>query len=320
MDSSAFTDFTTRFISIVVTAMPLLVLGVFVFALLEEYVPVTTSWLPHRKYLSIPIASLGGAVVPVCDCGAIPVAHGLVRRGASLSEALAFVVGAPVINLLVFTTTAAIFGPLIAAGRLAATFVAAVAIGAFFRFFVEKGKDIPPNLERDADVPPAVNTSPNLVSSSLVAPGSSVDATNGTARGGIIAQISHIISHASSELADLGRFVIVGAAVAALIQTFVPQDKLLAIGSNTFTAVLLMMLLAFLLSLCSISDAPIAATFVGNFGPGAVLAFMVFGQIIDIKNLFMMLSTFKRRTTLLFIASSVVVVFILGVGVNLALK
>src|SRR5579859_7820262 len=129
MDSSAFTDFTTRFISIVVTAMPLLVLGVFVYALLEEYVPISTNWLPRRKYLSIPLASLGGVAVPVCDCGAIPVAHGLVRRGASLSEALAFVVGAPVINPLVFTTTAAIFGPLIAAGRLAATFVVAIAIG-----------------------------------------------------------------------------------------------------------------------------------------------------------------------------------------------
>lgn len=319
MDSSAFTDFTTRFISIVVTTMPLLVLGVFVYALIEEYAPLTTSWLPRRKYLSIPLASLGGVVVPVCDCGAIPVAHGLVRRGASLSEALAFVVGAPVINPLVFTTTAAIFGPLIAAGRLAATFIVAVTIGAFFRFFVERGKNTPPNIAQEAEVMPATSAPSSLVSSSLLAPGNGA-ATSATGRGSIMAQISHIIGHASSELADLGRFVILGAIVAALIQTFVPQNQLLAIGGNTFTAVLLMMLLAFVLSLCSISDAPIAATFVGTFGPGAVLTFMVFGQIIDIKNLFMMLSTFKQRTTLLFIGSSVVVVFILGVGVNLVLK
>ncbi len=317
MDFSIFTDFTTRFISIVVTAVPLLILGVFVFALMEQFLPLGAVWLPRRKYLSIPLASLAGAVVPVCDCGAIPVAHGMSRRGAGLGESLSFVVGAPVINPIVFLTTAAVFGPLAAAGRLAATFLIALIVGAFFTYYyADKGKpaaDIQGSVEIERD--------PNLnPDGSVTAIPSGGAATLVAARSSILTQINAVITHASEELVNLGRFVILGAAVAAGIQTVVPQDQLASIASNNLLAVLLLMILAFVLSLCSLSDAPIAATFVGNFGPGAVLAFMVFGQIIDLKNVFMMLATFKQRVTLTFVAVSTVAVLLLGIFVNILVR
>jgi uncharacterized membrane protein YraQ (UPF0718 family) len=126
-----------------------------------------------------------------------------------------------------------------------------------------------------------------------------------------------IVTTAGDQLLDLGRFLVIGALVATAVQTFVPQAPLLALNQNVIAATAALMLLASVLSICSISDAPIAFTFLGTFSPGAVFAFLLFGQIIDLKNGAMLLATFRARVVLFYAGASALLVLALGTLITL---
>ena len=78
-----------------------------------------------------------------------------------------------------------------------------------------------------------------------------------------------------------------------------------------------MMLLAFILSLCSEADAFIGASLLSSFGTAPVLAFLLIGPMVDIKNLMMMLNSFKKRFIVQFISVSdgMIILYCLLVGV-----
>ena len=86
-----------------------------------------------------------------------------------------------------------------------------------------------------------------------------------------------------------------GALIASAMQTFIKTSTLVSIGHGNYSAILLMMGLAFILSICSSADAFIASSFRSTFGTGSIVAFLVFGAIFDIKNLLMMIGTFKEK-------------------------
>jgi hypothetical protein len=104
-----------------------------------------------------------------------------------------------------------------------------------------------------------------------------------------------VLTHARGEFFEMGRFLVLGALLAAALQTLIPQQPLLALGSGPVVSVLVLMGLAVLLSVCSTVDSFIALSFVNTFTPGAIVAFLVFGPMIDIKSTLMLTTTFRRR-------------------------
>lgn len=121
-------------------------------------------------------------------------------------------------------------------------------------------------------------------------------------------KIFYALSHAIDEFFDTGRYLVFGTLIASAMQIYVPTRILTTIGGNPLTAILLMMLLAFILSLCSEADAFIGASLLSNFGMAPVMAFLLIGPMIDIKNLMMMLNSFKSRFILQFVLVSAVVI------------
>jgi uncharacterized membrane protein YraQ (UPF0718 family) len=105
---------------------------------------------------------------------------------------------------------------------------------------------------------------------------------------------------------DVTVYFVLGVAVASVFGTAINQEIFLPLALNELLAVPSMMTLAAILSLCSSSDAFIAATFV-SFPAVAKLAFMVFGPMIDLKLLFVYNMVFTRR----FVAGLAVGLFIL---------
>ena len=116
----------------------------------------------------------------------------------------------------------------------------------------------------------------------------------------------------------MGRFLILGASLAAGMQAFIPQQVLLQIGHGPVTSVLVMMALAVLLSICSTVDAFVALGFVSIFSPGAILAFLIFGPMVDIKTTLMYLSVLKKRTVVYLILIPFLMSFLAGLLINLA--
>lgn len=123
--------------------------------------------------------------------------------------------------------------------------------------------------------------------------------------------------HAIDEFFDTGRYLVFGTLIASAMQIYVPTRVLTTIGHNPLTAILIMMLMAFILSLCSEADAFIGASLLSTFGVAPVLAFLLIGPMVDIKNLMMMVKAFKGRFIVQFIGVSVlmIAVYCLLVGV-----
>jgi uncharacterized protein len=111
-------------------------------------------------------------------------------------------------------------------------------------------------------------------------------------------KIIGMLKHSIDELFSVGKFLILGAFVAAFIQTTVKTATLLDIGQGPITSNLVMMGLAYVLSLCSEADAFVAASFRSTFSTGSLVAFLVFGPMLDIKNTLMLLGTFKAKFVL----------------------
>ncbi len=105
----------------------------------------------------------------------------------------------------------------------------------------------------------------------------------------------------------MGRYLVLGALLAALMQTLVPQSALLAISTGPIVSVLLLITLAVLLSICSTVDAFVALAFLGKFTTGSILAFLVFGPMVDIKSTLMFLSVMQRRA----VVHMIVLIFLL---------
>jgi uncharacterized membrane protein YraQ (UPF0718 family) len=114
-------------------------------------------------------------------------------------------------------------------------------------------------------------------------------------------QMRHLLQHSIDEFFDTGRYLIIGGLIAAAMQTYLPTGMMLTLGSTKFLAVLVMLVLALTMSLCSEADAFIGSSLLSLFGAGPVVGFLVFGPMVDIKNLLMM----KRYFTGRFIATMV---------------
>jgi uncharacterized membrane protein YraQ (UPF0718 family) len=111
----------------------------------------------------------------------------------------------------------------------------------------------------------------------------------------------------------MGKYLIIGALIAASVQTFVKTSVLLSVGQGPFASAGVMMGLAFILSLCSEADAFIASSFQSTFAVSSLVAFLVFGPMVDIKNTLMMLGSFKTKFVVVLIALIAVTVYLSSV-------
>jgi uncharacterized membrane protein YraQ (UPF0718 family) len=118
------------------------------------------------------------------------------------------------------------------------------------------------------------------------------------------------LEHTIDEFFSSGKYLIIGAFIASAMQTYVKTSTLLAIGQGKVTSTLVMMALAFVLSLCSEADAFIASSFQNTFSFGALTAFLVYGPMLDIKNTLMLFQSFKTRFVLVLIVYITTFVFL----------
>jgi nucleoside-diphosphate-sugar epimerase len=119
------------------------------------------------------------------------------------------------------------------------------------------------------------------------------------------------VDNAVQEMRELGGMLVIGSAIAACIQVFVPRDIILGLGQNPLTAILSMLLLAVIVSICSTVDAFFALSFASSFTTSSLLAFLVLGPMIDFKGMGLMLSIFKPRILLYLFAMAVQLTFLL---------
>ena len=287
-DFSRLRAVNTVFLSILIEAFPFLLFGVLVSSIIQVFFSEETmlKFFPKKKGLGFIVALLAGVFFPVCDCATIPVAARLVKKGVPLPIAVTFMLAAPLVNPVTIISTLYAFPgqPIVALYRVGVGMTVALAVGLAFLLFQRENTTV---LTEVDDYPCSC--------------GYCSDTTSGK---GIWKKIEAVFSHAGSEFFDVGRYLITGALLSGIFQTLVPKD-IFATGGIYGVSLIMMMLCAFVLSVCSTSDAFIARTFVNQFPLGAVLGFMVLGPMIDLKNLFMLMGRFRKS----FVVKLVVIIF-----------
>ena len=108
----------------------------------------------------------------------------------------------------------------------------------------------------------------------------------------------------------MGIYLIIGALISSAIQTFVPKNALMNLGANTALSLPVMMAAAFIMSVCSTSDAFIARTFINAMPLVPVMGFMVLGPMLDLKNLLLLSGKFTRPFTVRLVAMIVLISFV----------
>jgi uncharacterized membrane protein YraQ (UPF0718 family) len=107
-----------------------------------------------------------------------------------------------------------------------------------------------------------------------------------------------------------------GSLLAALMQTLLPQNTLLSLGTGPLISILLLIGLAVLLSICSTVDAFVALSFAANFSTGSILAFLVYGPMVDIKSIFMFSRVFKKKIVAYLVMIPLFLVILITLFVN----
>lgn len=261
-------DIVTVFLSIVIEASPFIALGVLVSTFIHLYIDTENvfRFFPRNQLLQCFCFSLTGVFFPVCECGNVPVAKKLVEKNVSPASAISFLLGAPVLNPVVILATMIAFpdSPEILLGRMFLSLFIATFVGYVFSF-----------ASKDEIL---INTKSDIKCSH-----------SHHKKQGVF------IDHFVSEFTMMSGIMIIGALIASLSQNIIPRELLLSMSENSYISILAMMLLAFIISICSTTDSFFALAYSHQFSSSALLAFLVFGPMIDMKSLLLMKTTFTNK-------------------------
>lgn len=282
----------TVFLGIMLQAVPFLLIGVLLSSAIQLFLSqqFIERFFPENRISGTLFAILAGAALPVCDCASIPIFRSLLRKGIPVSTAVTFMLVTPVINpVVLFSTYVAFTGNWrVVACRAGLGIVCAVLVGLTF-----------------CRTPVSAAGSGLALSGVLCTCGSGGQAAEGW-RGALLGYLRHT----QTEFFTVGKYLTAGAFVSAIMQSL--TKKLPLTGSDGLLLPLLtMMALAFLLSLCSSSDAVVGRSFSAQLPMGAVMAFLVFGPMMDIKNVIMLSGSLPKK----FILRLAVTVFVIDAAV-----
>jgi len=285
-------DGLTLSLSVLIEALPFVMLGVVLSIVVQVWLPADAiqRWLPKRAWARRAVLSLLGMLIPVCECGNVPFARGLMMRGLAPAEAMTFLMAAPIVNPIVILTTHAAFGwdSGILIIRLVGGYLIANLIGWIY----------------------SRHPSPDaLLTERFIATCERVTHEHGT-------PTKRSLTQFLIELRAVMPALVIGSALAGAVQVLIPRDVLLAIGSNPVLSIVAMMALAMTVAICSNVDAFLALSFASTFSSGAIIAFLLVGPLVDIKMLVLLRTTFTARTIAGIVGIVLLAAFAIGIGVN----
>ncbi|MDN3311346.1 permease [Microbacterium oryzae] len=286
-------DGLTLALSVLIESLPFVVLGVLLSIAVQVWVParVIERVLPQRGWARRAVLSLLGMLIPVCECGNVPFARGLLMRGLTPADALTFLVAAPIVNPIVILTTHQAFGwdGGILVARLLGGYLVANLIGWLYSRHPDPERILTDRFRETCEV---------------------VAGEQGDRARRSLAQFV-------VELRAVMPALVIGSALAGAVQVLIPRSVLVAVGSNPVLSIVAMMLLAMTVAICSNVDSFFALSFASTFSSGSLVAFLLVGPLVDVKMLALMRTTFTGRVLAGIVAVVLLSAFVIGVGVNL---
>ncbi len=296
---------------------PYLLFGFFVAGLLSVFVSqkMVERHLGGRGFLPVLKATLFGIPLPLCSCGVIPVAMSLRKHGASKGSTISFLLSTPQTGVDSILVTYSLLGPVFAVFRPLAALVTGLVGGILVDLFGHSPEDLrladggqktedggqmtedrvpraengaAPNPQSAIRNPQSEGSEEHCCCHHTVSPGRKF--LNGMKYGFI------------SLPRDIGKPLLLGLVIAALISTVVPDDFFAARLGHGLPAMLVMMLIGIPMYVCASASVPVAAAMIlKGLSPGAALVFLITGPGTNAAGLATIWNTLGRRTALLYL-------------------
>ncbi len=291
-------DLSISFVAIVLEAVPFVLIGTLIGGMVEVFVPqsLVKRVLEDRGTSSIFVAAGLGFIFPVCECAIVPVCKRLMGKGVPLPTAVAFLLAVPIVNPIVAASTAIAyrFDWTFVGTRLMCGYLIAVGVAFLVQYL----------WGRDSNV---------LVHSEETVGHACCQGHDHDHHGdeGFWTKLVMASHHGCDDFFQVAKYLIIGAFVAASARTVIGVEMFARFSESPYAAILLMMLLAIALNLCSEADAFVAAAFRGVMPPAAQMGFMVLGPMLDLKLILMYRTLFKTRVIAAIGSAVFVAVFVL---------
>ena len=305
------------FQGLLLEAIPFLLLGVAIAGLARWLVP-QNAWvqrLPKNPVLAPITGALMGFALPACECGNVPVARRLLASGAPMGTAFGFLFAAPVLNPIVLASTWAAFPdqPWLLVARPLGAFVIAVLLSLLLvqlpeTQLLEHALLSERRMSQPLSTVGLLERSGGLVGDPI----RELTPTQSTRL-----RASDVLEQSSREFLDLLALLVLGCLIAALVQTWLPRSWLLAVGGAPTGSILALMLLAVVVSVCSSVDAFLALGFAAQVTPGALLAFLLLGPVVDLKLVGLFTVLMRPRAIAITAVAASFGVLLIGQWVNL---
>ena len=305
------------FQGLLLEAIPFLILGVAIAGLARWVVP-QAAWirrLPTNPLLAPITGALMGFALPACECGNVPVARRLLASGAPMGTAFGFLFAAPVLNPIVLASTWAAFpnSPWLLVARPLGAFLLSILLSIVLVQLSETQLLDSALLSERRMAQPLRQLGLLERSSGLIG----APAADPTPRQPQRLDGFTVLEQSSREFLDLLGLLLIGCMIAALVQTWVPRSWLLTVGSAPTASILALMLLAVVVSVCSSVDAFLALGFAAQVTPGALLAFLLLGPVVDLKMAGLYTTLMRPKAIGLTAVVSALAVLLFGQWVNL---
>lgn len=280
------------FLSIFFESLPFLILGALISAIIETFISndKIAKIIPKNIILGSIVGVFLGFFIPACDCAVIPITKRLLKKKVPVNVAVSFMLASPIINPVVLLSTYYAFyrsNPNIFWYRFIFGIVIALVIG-FIMGIIFGKKDV--------------------IRNSIL-----VDEDECCHHCHKNSKLWAIFSHASTDLFEVVKYLMFGALLASLIQVLLPRSVLSVFNNNEVLSVIALMLFAYLISLCSTSDSFVGKSLLTTFGQTSILAYLLLGPMIDIKNTIVLVGNYKKSFVLTLIFMIFITIFIFSV-------
>lgn len=294
-------DFLFAFLGILFEGAPYILLGTIISGFIDAYLPsnIMDRFLPKNRYFAIIISGFLGAIFPVCECAIVPVIRRLVQKGLPVSCAITYMLSAPIVNPIVAISTYSAFSGddalFMTLSRIGVAYFVTVLFGFVIHQFSVRSilKDKLLNKIQKAPLSAVKDSSEEA------------KLTNPTSDKLLIA-----LRSSSRDFLDVGMYFIIGVMITALYRTQIDQSIVDGFGESDWVGIPTMMILSFVLSLCSTSDAFIASQML-SFSASAKLAFLTYGPMMDVKLVFMYGAIFKPKFVMMMAISLFIAIAII---------
>ncbi|MGP1515701.1 MAG: SO_0444 family Cu/Zn efflux transporter [Bacteroidales bacterium] len=289
-------DFFASFLMIINEMSPYLLLGFLIAGVLHVFVPKKfyAKFLSNNNKFSVVWSALLGIPLPLCSCGVIPTAIGLKNEKASKGAVASFLIATPQTGIDSILATFSLMGLGFALIRPIAALVTGVCGGLLVNKYIKKE----PYQYTDYNCEINNNTKTRSFKSN---------------------KIYKVLKYAYFDMIqDIGFRLIIGLLIATLINVAVPNEFFLNFGSQPLLQMLVILIIAVPMYICSTGSIPIAATLIiKGLSPGAALVMLMAGPAVNMASVLVVKKSLGSKFTIIYLSTIIIGSIIFGLLTNI---